>query len=223
MDPLNEQLVERIDRYIEDLFTPEDTALSENVADAAAAGMPAIQVSRNQGKLLYLVARISRARHILEIGTLAGYSTTWLARALPPDGSLLTLEREPSHAKVALRNIQRAGVADRVEIRVGTASDSLRELIRRGTEPFDLIFIDADKTGYVEYLELALQLSRSGTVVLADNVIRNGNVIERDPPDVADRGARAYNLAIAGHPRLESVILPIIRSRIDGLAISIVK
>jgi predicted O-methyltransferase YrrM len=223
MEPLNEQLVERIDRYIEDLFTPEDAALAQNVADAAAAGMPAIQVSRNQGKLLYLIARISGARHILEIGTLAGYSTTWLARALRPGGSLVTLEREPAYADVARRNIQRAGVAHRVQVLLGTASVSLRELIRRGTEPFDLIFIDADKAGYGEYLELALQLSRSGTVVLADNVIRNGNVIEPDPPDAADRGARAYNLAIAGHPRLESVILPTIRSRIDGLAISIVK
>jgi predicted O-methyltransferase YrrM len=223
MDPLTEQLVERIDRYIEDLFTPEDAALSQNIADAATAGMPAIQVSPNQGKLLYLIARMSGARHILEIGTLAGYSKTWLARALPPGGSLLTLEREPAHAEVARRNLQRAGVADRVEVRVGAANDALRELIRRGTEPFDLIFIDADKAGYVEYLELALQLSRPGTVVLADNVIRNGNVIEPDPTDAADRGARTYNHAIAWHPRLESVILPIIRSRIDGLAISIVK
>jgi predicted O-methyltransferase YrrM len=223
MKPLNEHLVERIDRYIEDLFTPEDPALAQNVADAETAGMPAIQVSPNQGKLLYLLARMTNAKRILEIGTLAGYSTTWLARALSEGGSLLTLEREPAHAEVAQRNIERAGVGRRVEIRVGPAADSLRELIANGAEPFDLIFIDADKTGYPAYLELVLHLSRPGTVILADNVIRHGNVIEEIPPDAADRGAKAYNEAIARHPRLESLVLPIIRTRADGLAISIVK
>jgi predicted O-methyltransferase YrrM len=223
MEPLNEHLVERIDRYIEDLFTPEDPALAQNVADAETAGMPAIQVSPNKGKLLYLLARMTNAKRILEIGTLAGYSTTWLARALSEGGSLLTLEREPAHAEVAQRNIERAGVGRRVEIRVGPAADSLRELIANGAEPFDLIFIDADKTGYPAYLELVLHLSRHGTVILADNVIRHGNVIEEIPPDAADRGAKAYNEAIARHPRLESLVLPIIRTRADGLAISIVK
>jgi len=223
MEALNEQLVERIDHYIEDLFTPEDGALSENIKDAAAAGLPAIQVSRNQGKLLYLLVKMSGAKRILEIGTLAGYSTTWLARALPPGGSVTTLEREPSYAEVARRNLERAGVAGQVEVRVGFANESLRDLIRRRVEAFDLIFLDADKAGYPEYLELALQLSHPGTVILADNVIRNGLVLEPNPQDAADRGAQAYNAAIANHPRLESIVLPVIRSRIDGLAISIVK
>jgi len=223
MEPLNQHLVERIDRYIECLFTPADAALSQNVADAEAAGMPAIQVSPNQGKLLYLLARIANATRILEIGTLAGYSTTWLARALPEGGSLVTLEREPAYAEVARRNLERAGVAQRVEVRVGPAADSLRQLIANGAEPFDLIFIDADKTGYPAYLELVLHLSRPGTVILADNVIRHGNVIEEAPPDAADRGAKAYNEAIARRPRLDSLVLPIIRGRVDGLAISIVK
>jgi predicted O-methyltransferase YrrM len=223
MECVNEQLIENIDHYIELLFTPEDSALSENIREAAAAGLPAIQVSRNEGKLLYLIAKISGGKRFLEIGTLAGYSTTWLARALPPGASLVTLEYVPAHAEVAQRNLERAGVARQVEILLGTASDSLRELIRSRTEPFDLIFIDADKIGYLEYLELALQLSRPGTIILADNVIRHGNVLDPDPQDPDDRGVRAYNAAIASHPRLDSLILPIIRHRIDGLAISIVK
>jgi predicted O-methyltransferase YrrM len=223
MEPLTEELAERIDSYIEELFTREDDALRENVADSAANGLPAIQVSANQGKLLYLIAKMCGARRVLEIGTLGGYSTTWLARALPVSGSALTLERDPSYAAVARRNLERAGVADRVDIRVGLASESLRQLIRDGTAPFDLVFLDADKTGYVEYLELSLELSRPGTVILADNVIRHGLVLDANPADPFDRGARAYNQAIASHPRLESVILPIIRHRLDGLAISIVR
>ncbi len=223
MEPIDERLLVEIDRYIEGLFAKEDAALEENVAAAKAAGMPAIQVSPNQGKLLYLIARMAGAKRMLEIGTLAGYSTTWLARALPESGRLVTLEREAAHAEVARRNLERAGVGARVEIRVGEASESLRQLIQEGAAPFDLVFIDADKQGYTGYLEQVMALSRSGTVILADNVIRHGNVMQPDPPDGSDRGARAYNEAIAGHPRLESLILPVVRNRIDGLAISIVK
>jgi predicted O-methyltransferase YrrM len=223
MNQLNEQLLESIDRYVEEMFTPRDAALTQNLADAKAAGLPEIQVSPNQGKLLYLIAKMCGARRILEIGTLGGYSTTWLARALPDGGLMTTLEYEPLHAEVARKNLARAGVAEPVDIRVGKAADALRQLIRAGTQAFDLIFIDADKAGYVEYLDLSLQLSRPGTVILADNVIRHGNVMDPNPPDPTDRGARAYNLAVAAHPRLESIILPIIRSRIDGLAISIVR
>lgn len=223
MEPLNEQLVERIDRYIEDLFTPGDAALTQNLKDSDAAGLPPIQVSPNLGKLLYLVAKIAGARRILEIGILGGYSTTWLARALAAGGTLIGLEREPKHAEVARRNLERAGVGPVVEIRVGPANESLKSLIHEGTPPFDLIFIDADKASYLEYLELSLQLSRSGTVILADNVIRNGLVLDEHPADETDSGARAYNRAIASHPRLESLILPIIRKRLDGLAISVVK
>ena len=223
MEPLNEQLVERIDRYIEHLFTPADAALTQNLKEADAAGLPPIQVSPNQGKLLYLLVKIVGAKRILEIGTLGGYSTTWLARALAPGGILVTLEREAKHAEIARRNLERAGVGGAVDIRVGPASESLQDLIRKGAEPFDLVFLDADKVGYVEYLELSLQLSRPGTLILADNVIRNGLVLDEHPDDATDRGARAYNQAIARHPRLESLILPIVRKRIDGMAISIVR
>jgi predicted O-methyltransferase YrrM len=223
MQPLNEQLVEQIDQYIENLFTPPDPVLAENLKDADADGLPPINVSPNQGKLLYLLVKIAGAKRVLEVGTLGGYSTTWLGRALPSDGVLITLESEEKHAQVARRSLERAGLSSIVNIRVGPASDSLRTLIGAGAEPFDVIFIDADKSGYVEYLDLSLQLSRPGTLILADNVIRHGLVMAENPPDISDRGARDYNEAIARHPRLESLILPIVRHRVDGLAISVVR
>ncbi len=223
MEPLNETLVESIDRYIEDLFVPPDPVLARNIEAADAAGLPAIQVSPNQGKLLYLIVKMAQAKRLLEIGTLGGYSTTWMARALPPGGALVTLERDPHHAAVARRNLDQAGIGHIVEIQVGPAADSLRSLIAAGVPPFDFVFIDADKAGYAGYLDLALELSRPGTVIVADNVIRNGLVLRSDLPDEHDRGAQAYNRAIAGHPRLESIILPIVRRRIDGMSISIVR
>ena len=223
MENVNEHLLERIDRYIEDLFVSDDPALAENLRDAQARGLPSIQVSANQGKLLYLILKMAGARRVLEIGTLGGYSTTWIARALPADGEVVTLELSSSHAEVARKNLERAGVGRAVEIRVGPAAGSLQELIRAGAPPFDAVFIDADKTGYVEYLDLVLQLSRSGTVVLADNLIRNGRVLEDSPPDANAAGAKAYNNAIARHPRLESILLPVLKKNVDGIAISIVK
>ena len=223
MEALNEKLVERVDVYIEELFSPADPILEANLADAHAAGLPPIHVSPNQGRLLYLFAKMSRAGRILEIGSLGGYSTTWLARALPASGKVISLELDPHHAEVARRNLERAGLSSLVEIRVGGAADSLRELIRTGVEPFDLVFIDADKVSYPTYLELAIELSRPGTVILADNVIRHGAVLAEHPADANDRGAKLYNEAVASHPRLESLILPIIRHRIDGMAISIVR
>jgi predicted O-methyltransferase YrrM len=223
MEPLNEQLIERIDAYIEDLFTPSDAALSQNLADAEAAGLPPINVSPNQGRLLYLLAKIAGARRALEVGTLGGYSTTWLARALPADGLLVTLELESRHAEVARRSLVRAALAPAIDIRVGPAAESLRDLIRAATAPFDLIFLDANKSGYVEYLNLALELSRPGTLILADNVIRHGLVLNPHPADPNDAGAKAFNEAIARHPRLESLILPIVRARVDGLSISLVR
>jgi predicted O-methyltransferase YrrM len=200
-----------------------DAALSRNLADAEAAGLPAINVSPNQGRLLYLLAKIAGAKRVLEVGTLGGYSTTWLARALPADGLVVTLELDPRHAEVARRNLERAALAPAIDLRVGPAADSLRELIRSATAPFDLVFLDANKSGYVEYLDLALQLSRPGTLILADNVIRHGLVLDSKPADPNDAGAKAYNEAIAGDPRLESLILPIVRARMDGLAISLVR
>ncbi len=222
MQPVNEELIERIDAYIEDLFNQPDEVLSQNLADTYAAGLPHINVSPNQGRLLYILAKLAGAKRVLEIGTLGGYSTTWLARALPPGGRLITLELESRNAGVALRNLERAGLGSVIDVRVGPAADYLRELIRSAAVPFDLIFIDANKSGYPEYLELTIQLSRPGTLILADNVIRHGEVLDSHPADPNDAGAKAYNEAIARHPRLVSLILPIVRKRMDGMAISIV-
>jgi predicted O-methyltransferase YrrM len=221
-EAFNEQLAEQVDHYIERLFVLPDESLVQNLRDAAAAELPVIHVSPTEGKLLYLLAKMSRAKRILEIGTLGGYSTTWLARALPADGKLITLELDQAHATVARRNLNRAGVGARVEIQVGRAVDSLRTLIDHDEAPFDLIFIDADKPSYPDYLNLAMQLSRPGTIILADNLIRNGRVMDAQSTDENARGARAYNAAIAAHPRLESIVLPIIRGNLDGLGISIV-
>ncbi len=223
MEQIDAQLIHRIDQYIEQLFVPPDEFLPQNLRDAETAGLPAIHVSPNQGKLLYLLARIAGARRILEIGTLGGYSTTWLARGLARGGKLTSLEVNAAYAEVARKNLQRARLSDRVEILVGSASESMQKMIDSGAEPFDMIFIDADKPGYVNYLRLSLQLSRPGTVILADNVIRNGRVIDENPDDPNTRGAKAFNLAIASNPKLDSILVPIYREKVDGLSFSIVK
>jgi len=223
MESFNEQLAVRVDQYIEHLLNPHDESLAQNLQNAQAADLPTINVSPNEGKLLYLLTKIAGAKRVLEIGTLGGYSTTWLARALPADGQVITLELDQKHADVARKNLQRAGVADRVEVRVGRASETLRAMIDQHAAPFDLIFIDADKAGYVEYLDLTLRLSHAGTVILADNLIRNGRVLDQPPGDENARGAKAYNESMAARPELESIILPIIRQNLDGLSISIVK
>ena len=223
MEQSNEQLALKVDRYIEALLIPSDEALAENLRKAQEADLPTINVSPNEGKLLYLITKIAGAKRVLEIGTLGGYSTTWLARGLPADGKVITLELDPKHAEVAGRNLERAGMASRVEVRVGRATETLRQMIDRREAPFDLIFIDADKMSYVEYLDLALQLSHAGTVILADNLIRNGRVIDDLPADESARGAKAFNDALAVNQRLDSIILPIIGDTLDGLSISMVK
>jgi predicted O-methyltransferase YrrM len=222
METFNDQLAQQIDAYIGHLFIPHDEALAQALQDASAADLPSINVSANEGKLLYLIAKMANAKRVLEIGTLGGYSSTWLARALPAGGKVITLELEQKHADVARRNLDRNGVGDRVEIRIGRAIDSLRKMIGTGEAPFEVIFIDADKENYIEYLNLSLQLARVGTVILADNLIRNGRVLADYPADVNARAVKAYNETIATHPRLDSIILPIIRTNLDGLSISIV-
>lgn len=223
MPAFDKKLAQRIDTYIESLFVPADPILVANIANADAAGLPAINVSPNQGKFLYLLARVAGAERVLEIGTLGGYSTTWLGRALPANGRLITLEFSPIHAATARKNLAAARLGGIAEVTVGDAAASMRAMIDAGEPPFDLIFIDADKIGYVKYLDLALQLSQPGTVIVADNIIRNGAVMKEYPEDANARGAKAYNAAIAAHPRLESIALPLFRDEIDGIAISRVR
>ncbi len=212
-----------VDRYITDLLIGPDTALDAALAASDAAGLPAIAVSPPQGKLLHLLARAMSARRILEIGTLGGYSTIWLARALPADGRLLTLEFEPKHAEVARANIANAGLGAMVEVRVGAASDSLDRMIAGGEAPFDLIFIDADKVGYPAYLERSLQLSRLGTMIIADNVVRDGRVADATCDDAAVQAVRVYHDMLAAEPRLSATTVQTVGSKgYDGLAIALV-
>lgn len=223
MNPVSANLLHDIDRYIEDLFIPPDPTLEQNLKASEAAGLPSINVSATEGKLLYLITKISRARRVLEIGTLGGYSTTWLARALPAGGTVVSLEVSPKHAEVARRNLEGVAPNVQIDIRVGDAVASLMAMIDKREEPFDVVFIDADKPGYVKYLDLSLQLSRPGTVIFGDNLIRHGMVLDEQTTDESARGAQAFNHALAANSRLESIVLPIIREKVDGVSVSIVR
>lgn len=221
---MNENQWSQVDEYLVSLLAPSDEALDHALADSNSAGLPHINVAPNQGKLLQILARMQGARRILEVGTLGGYSTIWLARALPEDGTLTTLELEPLHAEVARKNLERALVSSLVEVRVGPAAVSLRRLIDEGAESFDFIFIDADKEGYPEYLELSLSLSRPGTVIVADNVVRQGQVIDPNSPDSRVQGVRTFLERAAANPRLEGTAVQTVGSKgYDGFAIFIVR
>jgi predicted O-methyltransferase YrrM len=212
-----------VDRYLTDLFVPPDSALDAALWDSAAAGLPAINVSPNQGKLLHLLARLQGAHAILEIGTLGGYSTIWLARALPADGRLVTLESDARHADVARANIARAGLADVVELRLGPALETLPQLAAEGHGPFDLIFIDADKPSYPDYFAWSLRLSRRGSLIVADNVVRNGAVIDPASDDPRVQGARRFNELLAAEPRVSATAIQTVGSKgYDGFALALV-
>ncbi len=211
-------LLFRIDSYVEGLFAPPDPALEVALHRARRAGLPEIHVSPNEGRLLQLLAQIAGAKRILEVGTLGGYSTIHLARALPEDGALVSLELDERYAAVARENIVGAGVGDKVEVRVGDGRGLLAEMVENDAGPFDLIFIDADKVSYPEYLEWSLQLSQPGSLILADNAIRGGSVL--DPEDESARATREFNETLAKDVRLSALILPLIRERVDGLAIA---
>jgi predicted O-methyltransferase YrrM len=210
-----------VDEYINDLLIGSDAELDAALEASTAAGLPAIAVSPAQGKMLHLFARTIGARKILELGTLGAYSTIWMARALPPDGKLITLEYDPRHAEVARVNIARAGLATKVEIRVGRAIDTLPQLT--GEAPFDLIFIDADKLSYPEYFKGALKLSRVGTLIIADNIVRKGAVADPGSGDENVQAVRRYNELLAAEPRVSATVIQTVGSKgYDGFAMALV-
>jgi caffeoyl-CoA O-methyltransferase len=214
-------LLARIDDYIEERFAPQDEALEAAVRESRRAGLPEIQVSPNEAKLLQLLAEMVGARRILEVGTLGGYSAIHFGRALPQDGTLISLEIDERHAEVARENVERAGLSDKVEIRVGDARELLAKIAEDDEGPFDVAFIDADKEGYPEYLEWALKLTRPGSLILGDNTVRGGSIL--DPRDDSARATSEFNEKIGGDPRLSAILLPILRERIDGLTIARVR
>jgi len=212
-----------VDSYIAQQLQLSDPALDAALAANRAAELPAIDVAPNQGKLLQLFAQMVGARKILEIGTLGGYSSIWLARALPCDGKLISLEFSPKHAEIARSNIARAELSHLVDIRIGAALDTLPKLQNEINYPFDLIFIDADKPNNAEYLRWALKLSRPGTLIIVDNVVRDGAVVDPASSDKDVQGARKFFDALAGEPRLNATALQTVGAKgYDGFAIAIV-
>ncbi len=212
-----------VDRYFCDLLVPSDEKLDAALAANRQAGLPSIDVSRLQGKFLDLLVRVSGARRILEIGTLGGYSTIWIARALPEGGYVVTLEINPRHAEVARANLLNAGVLDRVNLRVGRAIDTLPTLEACGAGPFDIIFIDADKPSNADYLAWALKLSRPGTLIVTDNVVRDGKVVQAKSADADVQGVRRFTEMMAAEPRLSATVLQSVGVKgYDGFALAVV-
>ncbi len=212
-----------VENYISGILVQSDAALDAALTDSDAAGLPSIQVSANTGKLLHLMARSIGARRILEIGTLGGYSTIWLARALPAGGRLISLEIDARHAEVARSNIERAGLTSIVKVRVGAALDTLPHLAREGLAPFDFVFIDADKANIPSYFSWSLKLSRTGSIIVVDNVVRDGAVIDAESDDPAVLGVRRLNEMLAAEPRVSATTIQTVGSKgYDGFTLALV-
>ena len=221
---MSQELWTAVDDYLNEFVITPDPILDEVLRANAAAGLPSIDVAPNQGKLLHLLARLSRAKLILEIGTLGGYSSIWLARALPPDGKLITLEANLKHAQVAQANFERAGVCNRIEVRLGPALESLTLLASEQIEPFDLIFIDADKANNSRYLDWAIRLSHSGTVIIVDNVVREGTILRDSPADADTLGTREMFEAVSHDARLDATAIQTVgKKKHDGFLLALVK
>jgi predicted O-methyltransferase YrrM len=212
-----------VDAYFSDTIVRRDSVLEAALKANAEAGLPSIDVSAAQGKMLYLLARMAGAKRALEIGTLGGYSTIWIARALPPDGRLLTIEYDEKHANVARANIARAGLSDKVELRVGAALEILPKIEADGLGPFDFVFIDADKNNNANYLSWALRLSRPGTVIIVDNVVRDGRIADASSKDTDVSGTRRMFEMMAREPRLQATAIQTVGAKgWDGFALAIV-
>ena len=220
---MTQDLWKTVEDYINDQLLQVDPVLDETLRASAAAGLPSINVSPNQGKLLQLLAQLHGARTILELGTLGGYSTIWLARALPKGGRLITLEADPVHADVARNNIARASLSDVVEVRVGLALDTLPQLATENCGPFDLIFIDADKPNNPHYFSWALKLSRPGSLIIVDNVVRKGAVVDASSDDPNVQGVRRLNELLAAESRVSATAIQTVGSKgYDGFAMALV-
>jgi predicted O-methyltransferase YrrM len=220
---MTQQLWTSVDDYITNLFVPFDPVMKEALAASEAAGLPSISVAPNEGKLLMLLAQICGARRILEIGTLGGYSTIWLARGMASGGNLITLEASAKHAEIARLNIARAGLAEVVEVLVGPALDTLPQLAAEDRGPFDLIFIDANKEGYSEYFAWALKLARPGSLIIADNVIRDGEILDPASSDPRVQGIRYFNELLANEPRVKATVIQTVGKKgHDGMALAVV-
>jgi len=214
----------QVDRYLGETFVPETDAMRDAVAASDAAGLPAIQVAPNQGRMLELFARMLRAKRILELGTLGGYSTLWLARGLEPGGRVVTIEADPHHAVVARATFLRAGLGDTVELREGTALEVLPRLAAEGGEPFDLVFVDADKPNMPDYFTWSLRLTRPGSLIIVDNVVREGEVADASSADPSVRGVRRMNELVAAEPRVSATAIQTVGSKgYDGFALILVE
>lgn len=220
---MSQDVWKAVDRFFADSLARPDAALKGALSASAEAGLPAISVSPNLGKLLHILARSIGARRILEVGALGGYSTIWMARALPAGGRLITLESSADHARVAAANVERAGLSDVVEIRVGSAHDALPQLIEQEHGPFDFIFLDADKASLPEYFDWSLELSRMGTLIIADNVVRNGAVVDAASDDESVQGVRRFLSRVAAQPRVDATAMQTVGEKgYDGLAVVLV-
>lgn len=221
---MSQQRWAAVEEYFADLLFSPDAALDGALADSVAAALPPINVSAAQGRFLALLARMIHARRILEVGTLGGYSGIWLARTLPPSGRLVTLEIDPRHAEVARRNFARAGLSDRIDLRVGPAQETLPALEAEQVAPFDLTFVDADKPRYVEYLDWSIRLSRPGGVIVVDNIVRDGEVVNELSTDAKVQGVRQFNAALAEERRVDATALQLVGAKgYDGFAVMMVK
>jgi len=221
---MDQEIFGKVDHYISELLAPEDKVLQETIKSLDDAEMPQISVTANQGKFLQVIALMCNAKRVLELGTLGGYSTIWLARSIPDDGKIVTVEFDPRHANVAKQNIESAGLSGKVDLRIGKAMDVMVELKKANEEPFDLIFIDADKPPYAEYFEMALSLSRSGTVIICDNVIREGKVLDEHSDDDRVVGVQRFNKMLGSNQLVTATILQTVGVKeYDGMAIAVVK